>query len=681
MTQIADSHVPDPARSAAVLIGGHSYPHLPRLPSARTSVTELAEVLADPHIWGLDRSPSGRRCWVVPDPVRPAEIIDAVADAGDLATDTLLVYFSGHGLIDTSHELHLALRDTESGRPFTALAYRYLRDAILASGAQRTVVVLDCCYSGNVLGTMSDPDTVIADSADAGMSGACVITATAEFQRALAPEDERFTAFSGEFIRVLRHGEPGPREFLDLNSIYTLVCRGLTERGIKVVPQIRDRNAIGRLPFVPNLGRTSGPVATPGTHRTQPVSPLPRTARTARRIAARPFEFEEIRYTDPHHLVRAMGTSWNAALRLVNGPDATGFERWLRDDVRDLELPANFMQTGTSDERIARLLAHFAANLKPMFRGYPADAAGLAATCRATLSGDEDNAGRLADVTPRLVGWFAAHECQANHPACSQETGCRLLAALPADTTQAITAVADGILTWQARSTGYTSTHVYPLATTDPHRCPSPLHECLTAAALTDQPIRAPHKLTHGPVVDWREGGSSGQVTDTPDTEIIYDTQGMAIRLRARILLGALLNNTEIWEDEFRELATTRHSPWWQSLANKPRPADPLHRLVLVSFLIESAAFAAAEAAGPPDELRAGTPQWRDIQRERRAQQRRREVEHRWRETSVRLGSVRRPVWIWVALIVVLICLCSSCHDNNTPRSSPAPRPGSAPVG
>ncbi|MET7668338.1 caspase family protein [Micromonospora luteifusca] len=228
MTRNSDDRIPDPERSAAVLIGGNSYPNLPSLPSARTSVTELKDVLTDRDIWGLPPS----RCLVVPDPESAAEIIDPVAEAGALASDMLFVYFSGHGLLDSDHELHLAVSGTERERPFTALAYRYLRATILAAAARRTVVVLDCCYSGNVLGTMGDHDAVFAESARADeIRGVCVITASAEFQQALAPEDDRFTAFSGEFIRVLRHGDPGPRPVLDLNS----VCRGRAVQAVVLV--------------------------------------------------------------------------------------------------------------------------------------------------------------------------------------------------------------------------------------------------------------------------------------------------------------------------------------------------------------------------------------------------------------------------------------------------------------
>ncbi|MET7668354.1 caspase family protein [Micromonospora luteifusca] len=683
MTRNSDDRIPDPERSAAVLIGGNSYPNLPSLPSARTSVTELKDVLTDRDIWGLPPS----RCLVVPDPESAAEIIDPVAEAGALASDMLFVYFSGHGLLDSDHELHLAVSGTERERPFTALAYRYLRATILAAAARRTVVVLDCCYSGNVLGTMGDHDAVFAESARADeIRGVCVITASAEFQQALAPEDDRFTAFSGEFIRVLRHGDPGPRPVLDLNSVYGLVRRGLTERGIRVVPQIRDRNAIGQLPFVPNLGYTGGPVTVPRTTGGKPTSSPSRARRPGRKIAARPFEFEQVRYIDPHLLVQAMGSNWNAALRLVWGADAAGFDRWLRDDVRDLDLPANFMQTGTPDERIARLLAHFAADVRPVFRGHSADATGLAKQCRSALDGDRGSAERLRELTSGLVTWFGEHACQSDHPACASDTGCLRLAQLAAATARAITAVAARLLT--RPPSAHTPDHqTYSFAGTDLGRCPPLLRECLTAAALTGQPTGSTYHFARGAVVNWYEGDASlEKVTATPDARIVYDTAGMAIRLRARIFLGVLLDKADLWEDALRALPHQRHSLWWRSLASAPRSAKPLRRLVLDSFLLESAAVAKAEAEGPPPELRAGTPQWREVQRERRAEQERRTQERLERAARGTSGLYEppepRPSWGWIVVVVViLICLGSSCEENGGyPTSDGTTAPQSRPV-
>ncbi|MFD4685662.1 hypothetical protein ACFWNK_03080 [Streptomyces sp. NPDC058417] len=67
------------------------------------------------------------------------------------ATDTLMVYFAGHGLRDRSERLYLALEDTDADHPqIGSLAYPMLRDVIRQVGhrSRYRLTILDCCYSG-----------------------------------------------------------------------------------------------------------------------------------------------------------------------------------------------------------------------------------------------------------------------------------------------------------------------------------------------------------------------------------------------------------------------------------------------------------------------------------------------------------------------------------------------------
>jgi len=63
--------------------------------------------------------------------------------------DFLLLYFSGHGLLDVDGDLYLALKNTRYDQPFgTALTSSYIKTAINKSKSRRQVLILDCCHSG-----------------------------------------------------------------------------------------------------------------------------------------------------------------------------------------------------------------------------------------------------------------------------------------------------------------------------------------------------------------------------------------------------------------------------------------------------------------------------------------------------------------------------------------------------
>ncbi|MCH6159623.1 caspase, EACC1-associated type [Streptomyces marispadix] len=251
--------LPDPKRSAAVVVGVGEYTRMPELPAVKENRERLKAVLTDPEIWGL---PEGR-FHEVPDPMHAADLIDPVIEAAQQARDTLIVYYAGHGFIDHKGELFLTLPESRNRRRHTAVPYDWLRQAILEhSGAERRVVILDCCYSGRALEGMSDPAAELP--AAAGINGSYLLTSAAENVQALSPRGEDCTAFTGELTRVLREGIPDGEEFLTLDAVYGRVLHALRDKG-RPEPQEQDRGQIGRLPFVRN--RAEGPPPPPPRRR------------------------------------------------------------------------------------------------------------------------------------------------------------------------------------------------------------------------------------------------------------------------------------------------------------------------------------------------------------------------------------------------------------------------------
>ena len=143
----------DPQASRAVLIGVHDHTHpsdLPAIGAVERNLTGLADALVDPGIWGLPPE----HLVQVAQPLTDTDLLDHVMEVGPQATDTLLVYYAGHGLADTfSDELYLALPASRTSRLDTAFRYEYLRRYLLSPAvkAKRVVVILDCCYSARAL--------------------------------------------------------------------------------------------------------------------------------------------------------------------------------------------------------------------------------------------------------------------------------------------------------------------------------------------------------------------------------------------------------------------------------------------------------------------------------------------------------------------------------------------------
>ena len=237
-----------PSRSRALLVGAGRFgasAGLDDLPSVRPGVEELQRLLLSPDGGGLDSS----ACHVLLDPATVNEVDDELMRSAEDAEDTLLVYYAGHGVpLPRDGSLHLALGNTDRKRLHaTAYPIDWVKTALLESNATSRVVIVDCCFSGRAIQTMSGDG--IAEQVDT--AGSFVMTAAPANKPAAAPEGEQYTAFTGALIRVLKEGVPDGREHLDLDTIYRSVKADLRRRGLPQ-PQSQRMNEAARLALARN---------------------------------------------------------------------------------------------------------------------------------------------------------------------------------------------------------------------------------------------------------------------------------------------------------------------------------------------------------------------------------------------------------------------------------------------
>ncbi|MGN9796237.1 caspase, EACC1-associated type [Streptomyces sp. OZ13] len=238
------SVLPDPGASRAVLIGTSRYDHLEQLPAVSNNLNALADLLTGP----LSLRMPAPHVTVVENPPDPATVMEPLRQAAEEATDTLIVYYAGHGLVDTHDALTLALPHTQPDRVETCLNYDWLRQILLGSPAERHIVLLDCCYSGLALGRMSASEG-LADQA--AVEGTFLLAASAETRTALAPVGDTHTAFTGALLDTLLHGITGGPPLLDLETVYRHLRLTLEARG-HPVPQARNRNSGARVALARN---------------------------------------------------------------------------------------------------------------------------------------------------------------------------------------------------------------------------------------------------------------------------------------------------------------------------------------------------------------------------------------------------------------------------------------------
>jgi Caspase domain len=231
------SGLPDPQASRAVLVGVSDYMTLEQLPAVANNIATLQHVITDTDLWGLP----DEHCTTLLNPTSVDEVLDAVHGAASAASDVLLFYFAGHGLLDDRSDLHLALPGSDSDRLYKAVRYDDIRREVVgtARACYGKVVILDCCYSGRALQGGMSGSVEVADHAS--VDGTYLMTASAETSVALAPPGEDYTGFTGALVDKLVHGLPDGPELLDMETLFHHIRADMKAR-LFPIPQARTRN-------------------------------------------------------------------------------------------------------------------------------------------------------------------------------------------------------------------------------------------------------------------------------------------------------------------------------------------------------------------------------------------------------------------------------------------------------
>ncbi|WP_433272474.1 caspase family protein [Actinosynnema sp. CS-041913] len=221
---------PDGRFSRAVLIGTSDFQFAdqwPPLPAVRNNLTDLSNALTDPVTGIL----GWEQVTVVDTPDSVASFMDRLRKGVSQAEDLLVVYFAGHGIRhDTRDELYLTVRQTDrEGLAGTAVPFEFVREAIKNSPARNKVLILDCCYSGTALGSMSGRGI---QARDVAIRGTAVITSSSGNQVSHAPVGDRNTAFTAELITLLRDGPRLPDSPLTVGALYKSLVAAMSSRGL-----------------------------------------------------------------------------------------------------------------------------------------------------------------------------------------------------------------------------------------------------------------------------------------------------------------------------------------------------------------------------------------------------------------------------------------------------------------
>lgn len=202
------------SNSRAILIGTSSFGTISsQIPQISRNVENIFSLLSNEKVLGIPHDNI-----VTLSDIDRASILKELINIGKIKLDTLIVYYTGHGIRTGVKKLLLTARDTEKEyEEVTGIPFSTLRDIIERSKASKKILILDCCYSGIAA---LDIDNASPLTQQEIIKGTYIITSSPFNEKAYFDTDEELTYFTGELVKILKLGIENDNPFISLNDLY-----------------------------------------------------------------------------------------------------------------------------------------------------------------------------------------------------------------------------------------------------------------------------------------------------------------------------------------------------------------------------------------------------------------------------------------------------------------------------
>jgi uncharacterized caspase-like protein len=194
----------------ALIIGNNKYddPKLAQLKTPAADSQALAKVLDDETIGSFDEVTP----LINQTETRVRRALSAFL-TNKKPDDLVLLYFSGHGVLDDRGRLYLALKDTQLNLlKATSIPSSFIADEMDSCRSKRQILILDCCHSGAFeRGTKGEQKAITENTFEGSGFGRIVLTASDSTQYALEGDQvikqTELSLFTHFLLEGLKTGE------------------------------------------------------------------------------------------------------------------------------------------------------------------------------------------------------------------------------------------------------------------------------------------------------------------------------------------------------------------------------------------------------------------------------------------------------------------------------------------
>lgn len=236
-------------KKIGLAIGTNDYldPALPNLFFAKKDAEDIRTVLLDPEIGGFNEVIS----FVDETKQNIKKGIEKLLLRDATFNDLVLIYFSGHGKLNSKFELNLVLKDTETDYLLsTALHYNFILDCIEESKCKKIIIILDCCHSGAV-GIKGDISRILTETSGSGTFILCATTGSNVAKEVSELKNGIFTSFLLEGLRT-GDADLGGDGLIDIFELYEYAskrCKYEYSQVTTIKTNFEERIVIGTKPL------------------------------------------------------------------------------------------------------------------------------------------------------------------------------------------------------------------------------------------------------------------------------------------------------------------------------------------------------------------------------------------------------------------------------------------------
>jgi Caspase domain len=165
-------------------------------------VAAMRDVLLQPEIGGFTDIVT----LMSPEPQQMREALERLF-AGRKSDDLVMLYFSGHGVVDDFGKFHLTTARTNKGLlNSTAISSAFVHDLMEGSRSNQQVVILDCCFSGAFAKGMVAKGDVVNLQPQLGGRGRVVLTSSSAVEYSFEQKDSELSVYTQYLAEGLRTG-------------------------------------------------------------------------------------------------------------------------------------------------------------------------------------------------------------------------------------------------------------------------------------------------------------------------------------------------------------------------------------------------------------------------------------------------------------------------------------------